>query len=74
VQTYATLARFVLGFAIQLRSEGDRPSPSAPDGRDLDALAATTEVTSIGRVPLTDEFDYGLHLMITGLRVHREQN
>jgi TetR/AcrR family transcriptional regulator, tetracycline repressor protein len=60
VQTYATVARFVLGFAVQLRSE------SAQGGQQATPL-------SVGSIPLAEEFDYGLQLMITGLRVHRKQ-
>jgi len=77
VQTYATLARFVLGFGIQLRSESDRTSsdPERSGFATVDPveLPATARVESVGRIPLAEEFEYGLLLMITGLRAYQEQ-
>lgn len=57
VRTYATFARFVLGFGIQLRSETGEPAAPRQDAVDS--------------VPLADEFAYGLRLMLTGLRADR---
>ncbi|MBB4683785.1 TetR/AcrR family transcriptional regulator C-terminal domain-containing protein [Amycolatopsis jiangsuensis] len=69
VQTYATVARFVLGFGIQLRSESHR-SPGIPeaDGERGDSTAG-----GVGSVPLVDEFGFGLHLVIAGLRTYRDR-
>ena len=76
VRTYATLARFVLGFAIQTGSGSDRSSGSAgepgADAVDPAELPLSAQVAAVGRIPLADEFAYGLGLMISGLRASRE--
>jgi AcrR family transcriptional regulator len=75
VRTYATLARFVLGFAIQTGSESDRTSGSGdelgPDTADSAKFPASAQVAAVGRIALAEEFAYGLGLMISGLRADR---
>jgi AcrR family transcriptional regulator len=69
---YATLARYVLGFAIQLAGATDQP-----DNRQLTAhfrgldptqFPATLAVAGSLPIPLEDEFSFGLELIINGLR------
>jgi AcrR family transcriptional regulator len=70
-RSYATLARYVLGFAIQLTS----PVGNLDDVRlaqafhDLDPnqFPATVKVADHLPVPLDDEFEFGLDLIIGGL-------
>ena len=66
---YATFARFVLGFAIQVAA--DRPSAPAsiavPGKLDLSRLPATAAVGDALPVPLEAEFDFALSLMLDGL-------
>lgn len=75
---YATLARYVLGFAIQL-------STSTGEGRQRDAelsaafhrldpsrYPATVAVADELPVPLADEFGFGLRLIVSGLERLRE--
>ncbi len=68
---YATLARYVLGFAIQLSG-----SPAAGQDAELAAAfheldpsryPATVAVADDLPVPLEDEFAYGLRLIVAGL-------
>lgn len=72
-RAYATLARYVLGFAIQLSSV-----PAEPDQRDAELSAAfhrldpsrfpaTVTVADDLPVPLGDEFAFGLRLIVAGL-------
>ena len=56
VRVYATVARFVLGFGVQASAARLAPVPSMPG-------------SSIGSVALKEEFEYGLHLMVDGLRI-----
>jgi AcrR family transcriptional regulator len=68
-RSYATLARYILGFAIQLASaEGDDAS-LARVFHDLDPaqFPATVKVSDHLPVPLDDEFAFGLELIIDGL-------
>ena len=70
-RSYATLARYVLGFAIQLtgaRSDADDAS-LARVFHDLDPLIfpATVAVAEHIPVPLDDEFAFGLELIVDGL-------
>jgi AcrR family transcriptional regulator len=69
-RSYATLARYILGFAIQL------PNPRSGDDaglaqvfRHLDPgqFPATVKVADSLPVPLEDEFSFGLDLIIDGL-------
>jgi hypothetical protein len=70
-RSYATLARYILGFAIQLTS----PLADLDDAglaqvfHDLDPgqFPATVAVADSLPVPLEDEFAFGLELIIDGL-------
>jgi AcrR family transcriptional regulator len=70
-RSYATLARYILGFAIQLAN----PPVAADDARlaqvfhDLDPnqFPATVKVADNLPVPLDEEFAFGLELIIDGL-------
>lgn len=77
-RTYATLARYVLGFALQL-------SGATADGGELDAelsaafhrldpsrFPATVTVADDLPVPLADEFAFGLRLIVAGLERSRK--
>ncbi|WP_431236257.1 TetR/AcrR family transcriptional regulator (plasmid) [Mycolicibacterium psychrotolerans] len=74
-QACATLARFVLGFAAQLRSPGADAAGSAEEWQTLDAqtFPATASVADYLPVPLEQEFAFGLTLLLYGLeRVTRQ--
>jgi AcrR family transcriptional regulator len=70
-RSYATLARYILGFAIQLAN----PPVAADDARlaqvfhdlDPDQFPATVKVADNLPVPLDEEFAFGLELIIDGL-------
>ncbi|MFC4743439.1 TetR/AcrR family transcriptional regulator [Gordonia hankookensis] len=76
---YATLARYVIGFAAQLdghsgarEREADRLTSLY---RDLDGAALPATVAVAEHLPqqtLESEFEFGLHLLITGLANHRQ--
>ncbi|MFJ2645589.1 TetR/AcrR family transcriptional regulator [Streptomyces sp. NPDC087420] len=78
-QAYATLARYVLGFAMQLGEQG-RPGDKSADERaatpvhpaDPSLYPATTRVAAFLPVPLEDEFSFGLGLLIEGLAQLRD--
>jgi TetR/AcrR family transcriptional regulator, tetracycline repressor protein len=63
-RTYATLARYVLGFAIQLV---DKPRASTFPKLDKASFPATFAVAHALPIPLDDEFAFGLELMRDGL-------
>lgn len=71
---YATLARYVLGFAMQLASSVDEARLAAAyrasDGKAAPATAATAEFLP---VPIEEEFRFGLELIIAGLATHRRR-
>ncbi|MEV6825983.1 TetR/AcrR family transcriptional regulator [Amycolatopsis sp. NPDC051102] len=71
-RAYATLARYVLGFAIQFAGSGDaaereRASTQFHELSPAD-FPATHAVADSLPVPLADEFTFGLELIIDGLR------
>lgn len=75
---YATIARFVLGFAIQFGDQGNFVAnprrSSSPYRRDVDlqkypALNAVSGHLPIG---LDDEFEFGLQLLLAGLSLLKE--
>lgn len=72
-RSWATLAHYVLGFAIQLNAGNPRgqrdASKKAAVFHDLDAsrFPATVAVADEFPVPLEDEFAFGLDLIISGL-------
>lgn len=74
----ATLARYVLGFGIQLRGAGgaaqfDEAAASAVfRGADPSQYPATARVAEWFPVPLGDEFAFGLDLVLEGLGRLRE--
>lgn len=70
---YATLARYVLGFAIQLSgataTDGERDAELSAAFHSLDPVRfpATVTVADDLPVPLADEFAFGLRLIVAGL-------
>lgn len=73
IQVYATIARYVLGFAMQLNSGEDEDGHStqlaiALQRLDAAEYPATTQTARIAPMPLEDEFAFGLNLLISGLR------
>jgi hypothetical protein len=70
-RSYATLARYILGFAIQLTGPRDDLDDTgiARVFHDLDPrqFPATVKVADSLPVPLGDEFAFGLELIIDGL-------
>lgn len=78
IRCYATLARFVLGFAIQLNGEDTTDAEDAAqvyrDSGDA-SRPASAAVAAHFPVPLDDEFRFGLDLLVGGLtRLRREGN
>lgn len=69
--SYATLARYILGFAIQLTGTSGDPDDGRLNQvfRELDPrmFPATISVADSLPVPLDDEFAFGLELIIDGL-------
>jgi AcrR family transcriptional regulator len=72
---YATLARYVLGFAIQIAGAAtagqDREFAAAFHGLDPSRYPATVAVADQLPVPLEEEFTYGLRLIVAGLESSR---
>ncbi len=70
---YATLARYVLGFAIQLSGSAavtgqqDAELSAAFHELDLSRYPATVAVADDLPVPLEEEFAFGLQLIVAGL-------
>jgi AcrR family transcriptional regulator len=68
---YATLSRYVLGFAIQqsgsAAAEHDAELTAAFHGLDPSRYPATVAVADDLPVPLEEEFAYGLRLIVAGL-------
>lgn len=71
--TYATVARYVLGFAIQLGTSGDDRSFQDFQNVDPASYSATAAVAEWLPVSLEDEFTFGLRLIVNGLDQLREQ-
>lgn len=71
---YATLARYVLGFAIQLTGGGPQDAELSAAFHRLDPARypATLTVADELPVPLADEFAFGLRLIVSGLERLRE--
>ncbi|WP_310976787.1 MULTISPECIES: TetR/AcrR family transcriptional regulator [unclassified Amycolatopsis] len=69
-RAYATLARYVLGFAIQLAGSGDDAERASAHFHNVSPadFPATLAVADSLPVPLEDEFTFGLNLIIDGLR------
>lgn len=70
-RTYATLSRFVLGFAMQVPAsavtEQHDAAAEAFSRLDPRSYPATAKVAPHLPVPLADEFSFGLQLLIEGL-------
>jgi TetR/AcrR family transcriptional regulator, tetracycline repressor protein len=70
-RSYATLSHYVLGFVAQLdgrtTATGDSRLPAEFGGLDRDLFPATSTVAKHLPVPLEDEFEFGLDLIIGGL-------
>ncbi|WP_256206603.1 TetR/AcrR family transcriptional regulator [Nocardioides luteus] len=76
IRCYATLARFVLGFAIQLNGEDPEDAALAEvyGKSGENSLAATAAVAAFVPVPLDEEFRFGLDLLLTGLAQQRSRH
>jgi AcrR family transcriptional regulator len=77
-RSYATLARYVLGFAIQLTgpeagARFDAAGSNVFHGIDPEVFPATIRVADHIPVPLEDEFEFGLELIIDGLTRQRDK-
>ncbi|MFI9383560.1 TetR/AcrR family transcriptional regulator [Kutzneria sp. NPDC052558] len=76
-RAYSTLARHVLGFAMQLNQDAaaQRREDTDVSARlhrlDPDRFPATVAVADALPVALEDEFEFGLRLIITGLEAVR---
>ena len=69
-RSYATLARYILGFAIQVTGHStasDTQLANAFHGLDPKTFPATVAVANHLPVPLEDEFALGLDLIVNGL-------
>ncbi|MEH0474215.1 TetR/AcrR family transcriptional regulator C-terminal domain-containing protein [Streptomyces sp. B21-097] len=70
---YATLARYVLGFAVQGDGRGGAGQPGDAElsavfhGVDPELFPATLAVAGSMPVPIEDEFSFGLELLLGGL-------
>ncbi len=78
-RSYATLARYVLGFAIQLSTAGDLDDARLSGvfhALDSQLFPATVAVAGSLPVPLDEEFAFGLDLIVEGLTqlLRRELN
>ena len=69
-RAYATLARYVLGFAIQLTGSGNDAEQARAHFHQVSPgeFPATLAVADSLPVPLEDEFAFGLELIVNGLR------
>jgi AcrR family transcriptional regulator len=76
---YATLARYVLGFAVQVNGHGGARQPDETQsaavfqGLDPDLFPATVAVAGVMPVPIADEFAFGLDLLLSGLTRLRDE-
>lgn len=75
-RAYSTLARHVLGFAMQLNQAAAQRREDADVSAHLhrldpDRFPATVAVADALPVALEDEFEFGLRLIITGLEAAR---
>ncbi len=67
---YATVSRYVLGFAIQLSGSGaeqDSDISAAFHRLDPSRYPATVAVADELPIPLPEEFEFGLRLIVSGL-------
>ena len=63
---YATVAHYVIGFAVQLRVNDEVASTLDIPGADPIRFPATVTTVASGALPMTiaEEFTYGLDLML----------
>jgi len=63
---YATVAHYVIGFAVQLRIDAEVASTLDIPGADPIRFPATAKIVASGALPMTiaEEFTYGLDLML----------
>ncbi|MFE2879025.1 TetR/AcrR family transcriptional regulator [Streptomyces roseus] len=71
-QAFATLARYVLGFAVQVNGHGGGQLDDAQVSAvflsvDPASFPATAAVAGSLPVPIEDEFSFGLELLLSGL-------
>ena len=73
---YATVAHYVIGFAVQLRAHAEATSTLDISGADPIRFPATAKTVACGVLPMTlaEEFTYGLDLIlgINRLDDHRQ--
>lgn len=75
-RSYATLSRYILGFAMQIAGSAtaardDVEISGAFQRLDPELYPATVAAAGNLPVPLQDEFDFGLRLLVAGLDGHR---
>lgn len=75
---YATLARYVLGFAVQVNGHAagqpdDAQVSAVFESMDPDHFPATVAVAGSMPVPIEDEFTFGLELLLSGLSHLRDE-
>ncbi|MGJ0118423.1 TetR/AcrR family transcriptional regulator [Williamsia sp. MIQD14] len=69
VRAWVTVARYVLGFAAQLRTDDPAPTQAAAWGAvDPADFPASIAVAGEVPVPLEEEFTFGLQMLISGLQ------
>lgn len=79
-RAYASLARYVLGFAMQLTA--DRAAKSRDEARmsaalhqiDAAQFPATRALADFMPIPIEEEFAFGLDLLLAGLAQTRDQH
>ncbi|MHC3471010.1 TetR/AcrR family transcriptional regulator C-terminal domain-containing protein [Streptomyces sp. 7R007] len=76
---YATLSRYVLGFAVQDNGHGGAGQPGDAQLADVfrrvdpELFPATATVAGVMPVPIEDEFSFGLELLLSGLARLRDE-
>ncbi|MFF4033698.1 TetR/AcrR family transcriptional regulator [Streptomyces sviceus] len=76
---YATLGRYVLGFAVQVDAHGGAGQPDDAQlsavfkSMDPDLFPATVAVAGSMPVPIEEEFSFGLELLLSGLARLRDE-
>lgn len=64
---FATLSRYVLGFAIQVNGHDDAQLSAVFQNVDPALFPATATVAGSMPIPIEDEFSFGLELLLSGL-------
>lgn len=81
-RSYATLSRYVMGFALQFAVQADAASGSTDEMREMSAVRdadprrypAIATVADSLPVALEDEFGFGLELLVRGLTQVRDRD